>query len=89
MVDWRTLFHLQELGCELGWRLRERGVALAAWTIKDEPPEIVQPLARRLLGLGAETLIAEAPVRLGQYLSGVEPVQLHQPVTQPAHDLSR
>jgi glycerophosphoryl diester phosphodiesterase len=68
MVDWRTLFHLQDLGCDLGLALRRRGVALAAWTLRDEGESETSRKAARLFALGAETVIAQAPARLGQYL---------------------
>jgi glycerophosphoryl diester phosphodiesterase len=68
MVDWRTLFHLQDLGCDLGLHLQRRGVALAAWTLRDEGEAETAAKAARLFALGAQTVIAQAPARLGQYL---------------------
>jgi hypothetical protein len=70
MVDMQTLFHLAEFGCLLGEKLRERGVALAAWTIKDHGPGPTRALAERLFALGAETLITDAPLALARYLAG-------------------
>ena len=70
MVDYRTLLHLEGLGCRLGDVLALRGVELAAWTIKDRGPAETGALARQMFRLGATTLITDAPVALATYLSG-------------------
>lgn len=69
MVDWRTLFHIEELGVALGLELRRRGIALAAWTLRDEGETATVAKARRLFGLGAETVITDAPLALARYLA--------------------
>jgi glycerophosphoryl diester phosphodiesterase len=70
MVDWRTLFALDEAGCRLGEVLRGHGVALAAWTIKDEGHETTLAKMQRLFALGVETVITDHPRQLGSYLRG-------------------
>lgn len=70
MVDYRTLLWLQELGCNLGDALAAHGVELAAWTLKDRGPAETAALARALFGLGATTLITDAPLALAAYLAG-------------------
>jgi glycerophosphoryl diester phosphodiesterase len=70
MVDWRTLFALDDAGCQLGHRLRRHGVALAAWTIKDQGREATLAKLHRLFRLGVETVITDHPRELGLYLRG-------------------
>ena len=70
MVDYRTLLHLDALGCSLGELLRQRGVELAAWTIKDRGPTETAALARKMFDIGATTIITDAPLSLAGYLSG-------------------
>jgi glycerophosphoryl diester phosphodiesterase len=70
MVDWRTLFLLEERGVRLGEVLAGHGVELAAWTIHDEGPEATLARLGRLFGLGATTVISDAPEALGRYLVG-------------------
>ncbi len=82
MVDWRTLFHLQDLGCDLGWLLREKSVSLAAWTLKDEGPIASVAKMDRLFDLGVETIITEDALALAGYLAGGEGVPGHQSVTR-------
>lgn len=60
MVDIETLFKIEDLGMRLGDHLRERGVALAAWTLRENRPERAETL-RRLFSLGAETIITDIP----------------------------
>lgn len=60
MVDIETVFKIQELGLPLGEALRERGVALAAWTLRASDTERAATLAR-LFAAGVETVITDIP----------------------------
>lgn len=60
MVDIGTIFKLSELGVALGDVLRERGVALAAWTLRGSEPSPRETLLR-LFELGVETVITDVP----------------------------
>ncbi len=69
MVDYGTLLHMRSQGFELGERLRQSGIGLAAWTVKDEGKEATLELLSRLFGLGAETVITESARDLAHYLA--------------------
>lgn len=60
MVDITTIFKLEELGVPLGHALRERGIALAAWTLRANATAPRVTLAR-LFDLGVETVITDVP----------------------------
>ena len=60
MVDIGTILKLDELGMALGDRLRERGVALAAWTLRAGTDSRTTTL-ERLFRLGVETVITDVP----------------------------
>ncbi|MFN8616218.1 MAG: hypothetical protein U0837_03910 [Dehalococcoidia bacterium] len=60
MVDIGTIFTLAELGVALGETLRERGVALAAWTLRGSSTSPRETLMR-LFELGVETVITDIP----------------------------
>ena len=60
MVDIRTIFKFDELGVALGEVLRERGVALAAWTLRESETAPRDTLLR-LFDLGVETVITDIP----------------------------
>lgn len=58
MVDIDTIEHVATLGTNLGDALRERGIELAAWTLRDRGPETL-PILARMFDLGAATVIAD------------------------------
>lgn len=60
MVDIGTIFKLAELGVALGDVLRERGLALAAWTLRGSGASPRETLTR-LFDLGVETVITDIP----------------------------
>jgi glycerophosphoryl diester phosphodiesterase len=68
MVDIPTVLRMADLGFELGHELARRGVELAVWTMRDRGAETTGPLARRLLDLGATTIIADEPEVIAGYL---------------------
>ena len=70
MVDYGTVLRLGELGFALGPALRDRGVALAAWTVRSYEGGTTLHLVHRLAELGVSTVITDVPLLLGQALRG-------------------
>lgn len=68
MVDIGTALHMADLGFLLGDELLRRGVELAVWTMRDEGEPATRTLARRLLNLGATTIIADDAEAVARYL---------------------
>jgi len=67
MVDYRTLLHIRALGFDLGTELRRHGVELAAWTIRDEGPQVTPDLLATLFSLGTTTVITDHAEQLAEY----------------------
>ena len=71
MVDVDTLLHVADLGCALGGLLGERGISLAAWTLRDEGAEVSGALLRRLFAAGVTTVIADDAPALARYAAAL------------------
>jgi len=71
MVDYETLLYMARLGFPLGERLAERGVELAAWTLRDEGAGRSQPLLQALFDLGATTIITDDATALAAHAVGL------------------
>jgi glycerophosphoryl diester phosphodiesterase len=71
MVDYETLLYMDGLGFPLGERLAERGVELAAWTLRDEGARRSQPLLQALFKLGATTVITDDAAALAAHAAGL------------------
>ncbi len=71
MVDIATLRHLASQGWLLGEELHQRGIELAAWTMRDEGRETSRALLRELFDLGADTIITDDSAVLGGYAAGL------------------
>ncbi|HEY4669429.1 MAG TPA: glycerophosphodiester phosphodiesterase family protein [Tepidiformaceae bacterium] len=67
MVDSRTLLHIASLGVRVGELLASRGVALAAWTLRDEGAEASMAKLASLFDLGTTTVITDHPLLLAGY----------------------
>ncbi len=65
MVDIGTVLRIGELGISLGSELAQRGVALAAWTVRHFRGHETVALVCRLLELGATTIITDVPLEIG------------------------
>jgi len=65
MVDIATVRRLGELGVVLGDELRTRGVALAAWTLRDATQNRAGVVSE-MFNLGVETIITDIPVSAAQ-----------------------
>lgn len=61
MVDQHTLRRMASLDYLLGDVLAERGIGLAAWTLRDTGFEATTAVLREMFALGATTIIADAP----------------------------
>ncbi len=59
MVDIGTLLYCDDQGVPMGDRLAERGIELAAWTMRDVNAEENVYAMRRLFGLGVTTIITD------------------------------
>ena len=70
MVDIETLRYASALGVGLGEVLAERGIALAAWTMRDEGPERSRMLLQELFEIGATTIITDYGRMLAGYVHG-------------------
>jgi glycerophosphoryl diester phosphodiesterase len=71
MVDIATVRHLGALGVSLGAELAHRGIALAAWTMRDTGPDTSTALLRELFALGATTIITDDAAALAGYARGI------------------
>lgn len=69
MVDIGTIRQLSALGQPLGPILAAQGIALAAWTMHDEGPEVSTPLLRELFEAGATTIITDNALRISSYVT--------------------
>jgi hypothetical protein len=69
MVDMGTALHMADLGFELGHEIARRGIELAVWTMGDDGPAATTALARRILDLGATTIIADDAHAIAGYLA--------------------
>ncbi len=69
MVDIDTVLRMAELGFALGLELDRRGIALAAWTLRER--HALQPTLARLWEAGVTTVITDIP--LAAAASAVEP----------------
>ncbi len=69
MVDITTIEAFASLGIALGDELHERGVGLAAWTVRDEGPDLTAPLTWRLIELGASAIITDNARELAGYIA--------------------
>ncbi|MBI5947728.1 MAG: hypothetical protein HY875_06295 [Chloroflexi bacterium] len=67
MVDIATLRHLAGLGCDLGRELERHGMALAAWTMRDEGEARTRETMAALFRLGARTIITDDGPALARY----------------------
>jgi len=67
MVDIGTLRHLASLGCDLGGELDRYGIALAAWTMRDEGKAKARETMAALFRLGARTIITDDAPALARY----------------------
>jgi glycerophosphoryl diester phosphodiesterase len=74
MVDIATIRHLGTLGCNLGDVLGERGIELAAWTLRDRGEAETGDVLREMLEHGATTIIADDPTVIAGYAATVDPV---------------
>lgn len=72
MVDVATIQHLGRLGFPLGPALAERGVELAAWTMRDEGFPATSVLLREMFDLGATTVITDYAEKLAGYVARME-----------------
>lgn len=72
MVDIATLEAIATLGVALGDELHARGVGLAAWTVRDDGPDVTGPLTWRLISLGANAIITDHPRELAGYIAARE-----------------
>ncbi len=85
MVDYGTILRLGELGFALGLELQRRGVALAAWTVREYEGGTTLHLLHRLAELGVSTIITDVPLLLARALRGEGGVlvrgSLHQGAT--------
>lgn len=68
MVDIGTVRHMAGLGFALGDELAERGVALAAWTLRDVGPQQTLEQLAAVCAAGASTVIAAKPAVVLGYL---------------------
>ncbi len=71
MVDIRTIRHLANLGVALGSELASRGIALAAWTMRDEGLLVSTQLLRELFEIGATTIITDHAETIAGYATGL------------------
>lgn len=71
MVDIGTLRHLASLGFPLGLELAQHGIALSAWTMRDDGPQSSRETLRALFALGAETVITDHPPSLAACASAL------------------
>ncbi len=67
MVDIATLRHLASLGCDLGRELDRYGIALAAWTMRDEGEAKARETLAAVFRLGARTIITDEAPALARY----------------------
>lgn len=68
MVDLHTLRHIEQLHVRLGHLLHERGIELAAWTLRDHGREATRDRMVELFELGADTVIADSAETVASYL---------------------
>ncbi|GBD23172.1 hypothetical protein HRbin29_00829 [bacterium HR29] len=81
MVDIGTILRIGELGLPLGRELAQRGVALAAWTVRSFRGQETIDLVCRLLELGATTVITDVPLEIWMAMRGSEAVADHAGAT--------
>lgn len=81
MVDIGSILRVGELGVPLGEELAQRGVALAAWTVRHFRGQGTVDLVCRLLELGATTIITDVPLEVGTAMRGADAAADHARAT--------